>query len=685
MQAVMVLAVAHAETPSPARRCAESAAGTEVEVCLRLAAENPDAVEEIASALIAHLDRAEAPDRSLLDALLLLSTARGAEGARWLGALDDPRVVPVLLHVASTAEPEVAVAAIGALVTHPEVIPTLEQWLVERDRPLAVRLAIAGTLGRYGLPEADDALHDALRRTRRIPPPLRAEIVRLLSVSGDDLPPTTSGAPWVAFASSTGFAYAMGTAGHFGRIELWQVGAATGGVAGASIGWLYGSAWPMEAGDAALIATLGAGGTVSGMLIGAGLRAERDRSADLPLLGGLAGELTGYGLGIGLKDLHHGTVGDSLEAAAFATIVGAAADSSAAFVAHAGIGNPPRAAVAGVGVALGLTVGQIAAPYVDPVPSAGLVASGASLGLATGLLLPLGDAQRGSLPIATTIGGAAAGTLASAWARIPRDVLVAGATGGVFGAGVGGGIGLLAAPETPDVARTFALSGLAVGYGVGAVVARIDPDPIDDRDVAVSAAITSWAAWDLVAISHLADLPDAQRDGAVLLAASVAGGGSTIFNLALDIPVPHTLSASSIGLWGGYAGAALAELTDADPYALALPLSNIGWIGGAVMVSPLVGTPPLVIGIADAGGVVGASFGAIGAGLATEDADVVVTASLGGAVVGLAVGAIVGTGWHRSGTRRDIALRLPSFEGRISLSPLAVRGGSGCVVSVVGW
>lgn len=685
----MVLALARADTPSPARRCADAAAGTEVEVCLQLAVENPEAVEEIASALVAHLDRTEAPDRSLLDALLLLSSAGSPDGARWLGTLDDPRVVPVLLHAASTGETGVAVAAVEALSAWPEAIPTLERWLVDRDRPMEVRMAIAGSLGRAGSPEAADALGDALRRTGRIPPQLRAEIVRLLSehygLSADDLPPLTDGAPWISFAASSGFAYAMGTAGHFGRLELWPVGAATGGVAGASIGWLYGSAWPIEAGDAALVATLGAGGTLSGVLIGAGLRPESDRSSDLPLLVGLGGELTGYALGFALKEVHHGTAADSLEAAIFAGVVAGATDATFAFWERSDLGDTPRAALTGIGLAAGLTVGQIAAPHVDPVPSAGLVVTGASLGLAAGFLLPIGDRERGSLPIATTIGGAAAGTLVAAPVKIPADVLVAGGTGGLFGAGVGGGIGLLAAPRTPDVARGLALGGLGIGYGVGAVIARIDPDPIDDRDVAISLAATSWAAWNTIAIAQLAGASNEQRTGAVLLATALAGGGSTVFNLALDTPVPHTLSASSIGLWGGYAGAALAELTETEAFAWALPLSNLGGIGGAVLVSPLVGTPPLVIGIADAGGVVGASFGAIGAGLATDDADVVVTASLGGAVAGLAVGAIVGTRWHRSGTRRDIALRLPQIDARLAIAPMPIRGGGGCVLSVDGW
>ena len=142
---------------------------------------------------------------------------------------------------------------------------------------------------------------------------------------------------------------------------------------------------------------------------------------------------------------------------------------------------------------------------------------------------------------------------------------------------------------------------------------------------------------------------------------------------------------SSIGFWGGYAGLSLADLADVEPIALGLPLSTVGLAGGAVLVSPLVGTPPLVIGVADAGGVVGATVGAIGAGLASDDPEVVVTAALGGAAVGLAAGAIVGTRWHRSGSRRDIALRLPKLPGTMALAPLPVRGGACCVVSVNGW
>jgi hypothetical protein len=694
LSVALVGSVAWAETPSPARRCADAAVGTEVEVCLRLAVENPKAVVEIAAALIARMDKSQAPDRELLDALLMLGTPEQAmDGARLLGTLEDPRAAPILVQVAEAGPNDVAVAAIVALVSHPEQVPVMAGWLVERDRPLSFRLALVNTLGEMESPAAADALVDALRRPG-IPPVLRSEIQRtLLARYPDvriplDIPPKADGAPWLATGASLGLAYTMGAAGHFGRVELWPVGALTGGMAGASFGYLYGRAWPIEAADAAFIATIGVGGIASGVMIGLATREPGDETVNRPLLFGLAGEVVGFAVGPSLAGLHKGTAPDQVEAMVFAAALGVAGEAASRFATRADLAEP-KAAWTAAGVAGGFVVGELVAPLWTPEASLGLLTTGVITGTLVGVLIPIGDLPRGELPVATALGGAALGAVLSGPLDPEPDVLFGGATGAVFGAGLGAGLAMIGAPDTPDLARGLALGGMLGGYGIGAVVASVDPDPIDDRDVGFTAACAGWAAVDAYAIAELAGADRQRQMGAVLLGAGAVSALSVAGNLELDIPVPHTLSASSIGLWGGYAGLAVGELTDLEPVVLALPLSNVGWMAGGLLVSPLVGTPPLVIGIADAGGVFGAAVASIGAGLATDDPDVVVLGSVVGAGVGLAGGALLGARWLRSANRWDTALRWPGRDVHsppvVSLLPMPVQEGMGATLSVTGW
>src|SRR5690348_4260411 len=80
------------EIPSPARQCADAATGSEIDVCLRLAAEHPTDIDAISAALKAHIDRGSSADRDLLAAILMLeSPDGGVAGARRLGELGDPR------------------------------------------------------------------------------------------------------------------------------------------------------------------------------------------------------------------------------------------------------------------------------------------------------------------------------------------------------------------------------------------------------------------------------------------------------------------------------------------------------------------------------------------------------------------------------------------------------------------
>ena len=672
-----------------------------MEVCLKIAVDT-GARHEVAAALIALIDRAEAPDRALLDALLLLSTDRAEEGARRLGDLDDVRAVPVLINLAQTSpDDEVAIAAIRALAAYPSAMSTLQDWLVKRGRPLPLRIAIAAALGEARSPRAADILQDALRR--KLPARLSGEIARTLPayyperVEPGELPPYTDGAPWMATAASFGLATTFGTAGRFSGLELWPVAGLTGGVAGASVGWLYGRAWPIEAGDAATIATMGIGGAASGTLIGAGLfRARLEAQPDLPLLFGLGGELVGFGVGYAINEIRTAetTATDALEAALLATAIAGSAELGLLVAADNG-DRGPRALWTGASFAGGLLLGQVLSPKIDLRQHVSWVATGAGLGFASGFLIPMGRAERSLLPLATATGGAATGIVLSAL-EPPPGLLVGGITGATFGVGITAGLGLLIEPDPPNnLARGLGLGGAVVGAGIGTAFSHFDRDPVDDRDVAFAVAMGSWAAWNAYAVTESVGWTGARRVGLTALTTGTLATLASAMNITVDIPVPHTLSASSIGLWGGYAGAAIGELVDGDPFLLALVASDVSVLGGLVLVSPLIAAPPLVIGIADAGGVLGASIAGTTVGLATQDGQAAILSSLAGAGAGLAVGAIVGE-WWRSSTqweRRDIARRMRARPGlgrrgvrpAVALSPLAVDRGGGVAVSVTRW
>ena len=100
--------------------------------------------------------------------------------------------------------------------------------------------------------------------------------------------------------------------------------------------------------------------------------------------------------------------------------------------------------------------------------------------------------------------------------------------------------------------------------------------------------------------------------------------------------------------------------------------------------SPLVGMSPLVVGLADAGGVLVGSSAALGASFATDNTDAILIASLVGSGVGLVGGGLLGSRWDRAGTNRDIALNLPSlrFPAHVALVPTTLAGREEAVPAV---
>ncbi|RME21920.1 MAG: hypothetical protein D6798_17005, partial [Deltaproteobacteria bacterium] len=214
------------------------------------------------------------PDDALLTALLeLFSDERPVHGAEALGALADPRALWVLRHSVTTRKPPVAAAAARALAAFPEAAGDLERWVGDPGLADEVRLAAAQALAAQQAPGAADAiiaamgmrstsstLHDGLRALIAEHWPARlADADRLVRRDGTAM---------LMLGSAAGMGYALAATGHFGQSGLEVLGAATGGLGGATLGFVFGRTRPVEAGPASFATTTGIGGLVAGTTIG---------------------------------------------------------------------------------------------------------------------------------------------------------------------------------------------------------------------------------------------------------------------------------------------------------------------------------------------------------------------------------------------------------------------------------
>ena len=684
---------------TPTSRCADARPGDEIEVCLNEAAKNPDAVSAIASALRAHIDRGTTADRDLLGALLiLLDEETGVEGTQRLAALADPRGLQPLIHAAERREVEVAVAAVAAIAAFEHGQVPLTRWLRDENTREEIRLASAEALGQIGSQAAADALIDTLRRPG-IDADVRREMYRVierdyperLDEIGQQI--SVNGAPWVTAGATWALGYSMLSAVQLGLSPnaeegelptgflFLPLGAITGGVAGGTAGYLYSRAWPVEAGNAAFVSSSGFTGTVAGYLVGRGLStSDPQRTA---IVGGLGGEVVGYGLGMAFQPLYRGQARDSLEAMGVGAIAGTMAGSAAVFTRGNEASITPEI---GAGLATGTAVGHLLAPRIElQTTDVALIGVSSSYGLLSGTLLPTFGKPRRGLPTLGASAGALAGYGLSSAVDPGPDVVAGLITGGVFGGFFGAGVAQVAVPDRPQVARSSALAGSTTGMILGGYFSKNNPDPIDDRDVVLTTMTTSWAAWQTAGWSFFASKPSrisgtttfsTGGPGLLYVIPAVVGETTAALSGSLDIPVTHSSAALSLGLWGAYAGSATAQLGKVDPLPMALIASNLSLAGGIVVMSPAIGTPPLVVGLADAGGVLGGSTAALGTAIATDNPDTILAASLIGSGLGIAGGAGIGTLWHRGGTGQNIAFQLPRMRSpaRVTVAPTQLPG-----------
>ena len=265
-----------------------------------------------------------------------------------------------------------------------------------------------------------------------------------------------------------------------------------------------------------------------------------------------------------------------------------------------------------------------------------------------------------------------------------------GATLGVaFGAGLGWGGGLLLDPddssELPEVAT---LAGATGGVLLGGILAARNPNPPEWSDGVVIVLATGFAGAQTVGWVEVVDPNRSALGAPVLLVPSVVGAVAAVSTPHLDIPATSSFAAVSLGLVGGYVAGATGQLVVSEergerrwlPYALVG--SDLGLGIGAVAMSPRVNVPVLVVGLADAGGVLCGSAAALGASFATSDSDVILGTSLAGVSVGFAGGALLGT--SLAGKTRDVAfLTPPRSEARFAMVPTVFPSDDGALPGAI--
>ncbi len=652
---------------------------------MELAAQYPDQLDKVVAALKAHVDRTSSVDRDFLAALLLLLDEQtGPDGAARLGDLGDLRAVPPLTHAGETRSAVVAAAAAHALARYPEGLDPLARWLTDEGLAIEVRMAAAEALGELGRIEGGDAIVTALRR-RGLPADLRRSMIGVIErdfpqlADSLDNQVTRDGTPWLVAGGAVGLGHALGMTGHFGRSDFGTgLGVAAGAVGGGTLGWVAGRTWPIEAADASFLTSNIVAGQVGGVLIGTSIvqpgAPGTDRVANAGWVGGFAGEAVGFGAGMALRKLHKGSEIDTLEAAMVAGSTSLLAFSIAQQVDFNAIDPNPSAVRLSAGIALlgGQALGHTISPHIALERADGWMMALATTYAGGAALLWPGERAAG-LPLLTGVSTGLLSSFAAARFLDPDNQTVfGGAAGMTYGGVIGLGVGMLLDPTLQHdynawrgATLGFATAGLALGTYSGWRAS----EEIARPDVISTALVTGWATWNS-AVLYRVTLPRVQQDGWFVLVPAAAGLAMAASTPIVEVPLAYSFSAASLGMWGGFLGASSAQLARKDVGMPMLIASDVGFVAGIVLAAPPLSMPPLVIGMADAGGILTGAVFALGATFATRDRDPILGAALAGSGVGFVGGALLGSRLHRSGRARDTArLRPMKVPGQWAVAP----------------
>lgn len=342
--------------------------------------------------------------------------------------------------------------------------------------------------------------------------------------------------------------------------------------------------------------------------------------------------------------------------------------------------------VAGAATLGGFALASTVAPRVDlRGDDIGFVLLGTGWGAVVGGFVPLPDGQqRGALPVTTGgVAGLASWGLAPLYQR-GGDELLGGWVGLGTGTTVGAGVELLANGGTG--AGWGPVAGGTGGAISGVLLANADPGAVDGSDLVWGGLATGWVTWQT--LGWLGVVQPENRTGIALTTIGGAGAASAVASRWTRVPYAASLTMGSTALWGTYIGAAAAEISGGDVMEAALVGGDIGLGVGSVALIPRLQLAPVVVGVADICGVVVGGTSTLIAGLASRDPNALLAASLVGAGVGTAGGALLGL---KVGSSHKVAMRLPHVDppGSWGVTPLvSVSGGVplyGATVVGVGW
>lgn len=621
-----------------------------------------------------------APDAALLNRVVtLLSTPQGrarAAAAGRLAGLTDARSVHVLAYVARhDRAPQVAMAAVkglGALgkAGRAEVTGQLAALGRDAERQLVAEAA-QEQLGALRTGAAFAAL-SSLAADEEVPQALRKRAVavarRYFPKRSDELPRLAGRAGPAAIGGVAFGGYTLGMIGRFAASDSAEVvGWITGGVLGGAGGWLVGRELPVE--RQAYYASGLFWGAAVGSLLGqtisqAPARQEGEWQAYQDDL--LSHDRFVAGLSVAgevLAGLCAWAVADQLDMSAGDVIVTDLGGASA-FLLTWGLllqATPPEdsrpgAAIMAASTLAGLGLAVWVAPRLkftqgDTLLTGLGAAEGAAYGLSISSLVLTKNSDRsggkmgGATLMGTSLGLVAAGALSQVSDLSPGEVgqmmLLS-----QLGKALGAGSVLLSNPDDADPV----LAGMLVGGTAGLLAAGTVARSLRYQGGAAPLVgiSTGWGLWHGAAVGAWLErhggFEGTRIGGLTLLSGGVFGLGAVAASQVWQFSAMEASMGSTGLAWGAWIAGWSGSLTDwkVEDVMFATAIGgDVGAALSAVLVSPLVGLDPLVIGGASLGGIGLAGVGTMAAMMVTENRDRWVQANIAGSVLGLALGGAV--------------------------------------------
>ena len=620
-----------------------------------------------------------------------LDDARREAAIAAMAELSDPRALPFLRAAALLDDPEIREAALRAAArfNHAEATDLGDRVARAPALPLEDRLRAVDLLGDLGRDDAGQALH-RLAGAKGIPSRVRVAANRTFLESYPTLaasmaPPSNpvDGLGGVIGVAANGVAggVLLSSVGAWGQLdEGTAIGAVGGSLIGLGTGWLYASGRPITRGQGLAYASGVGWGLSAGLMAqwavvpadhpNIGDRERRNVGALLRVAG------TGVGAGVGAWVMSHDpAAADVLEV----DLAGYTGSQIAWGVSRLALGpddfgpdpwldpngdrtyrlelarrDRVRTGATLIGVVAGLGVGAAARGAWDLQPGDALLAgviAGESAWIGGWMPTAIDPDANPDGHVHTALhAGLAVGLLATALdGPTPARRGAVAAYGGVAGNLLGAGLPMLSARPPSDQTTAQVMLPLgAAGTIAGALLSeRLDPDGGDWAMIGVGVPLATAQA---AAIGAVLDAKGQIRGSQVPgIAVTTAGASSfVLMGIApLVDPEPADMAllgaAAAWGTWyGGLTQVALdLDLQRGDDVLLGMVTADAFLIGGGVLISPMVDLDPKLTLGAQLGGVGGATLGALGAGLASNDAQTAAAGAVIGSTVGLAGGAAV--------------------------------------------